>query len=176
MLLAKMADSVDAAKLPDGLPAYAGYVDGAYPSFSAICRRFYPHAHCLSITTGYGNARIIDVEPEDAEPENAAEWLVDRVPAYAGGRWSTSFGHAHNIEAQWRPGPYIREGDVSQFLAVLESIAPKLARSAFVIWGAHWTGQLPPSLPPGFDALQCIGGETLAYDLSVCGPRFLAAT
>ena len=172
-MLARMADSVLADDLPSGLPAYAGYVDGAYVSFPAICKRFYPHAHCISITTGYGNARIIDVEAGDATINGAAAWLVDRVPVELGGFWTPEMERTRGISLQWRPGPYVRADMVSDFLTAARRLAPSLQRSSFVIWGARWTGSIPDALPAGLDALQAVNDVVGNYDLSILGPRFL---
>jgi hypothetical protein len=173
MVLARMADSIDASTLPDGLPAYAGYVDGRWPSFSAICKRFYPRAHCVSITTQHGDARFIDCEPGDASIAEACYWLRDRVPVASGGMWTVESQVGLGIAPQWRPGIYFRVSDQAAVLAELRRVMPHLERSAICLWGAHWTGRIPSVLPASLDALQCIGGERAPYDVSALGPRFL---
>jgi hypothetical protein len=173
MLLAKMADSTEASDLPEGCAAYAGYVDGAWPSFDAICRRFYPRAHCISITVLGGNARFADVETGDLTVKQGAAWLVDRIPRSAGGLWTTSFGAQRHITPQWRPGLYVPESSLAELHAALSAIAPDLQRSAYCVWAARWTNDPPTSLPVGVDALQWRNESSANYDLSLCGPRFL---
>lgn len=173
MLLAKMADSTSARDLPGGCAAYAGYVDGAWPSFAAICRRFYPRAHCISITVLGGNARFADVETGDLTIMDGASWLVDRIPCPAGGHWTPQFGAQRHITPQWRPGLYVPESSLSELLAALSAIAPNLHRTAYCIWAARWTNDTPTTLPDDVDALQWRNDPSANYDLSLCGPRFL---
>jgi hypothetical protein len=173
MLLAKMADSTSAADLPEGCDAYAGYVDGQWPSYESICRRFYPRAHCISITVLGGNARFADVERGDLTVMDGAAWLVDRIPRFAGGLWSPHFGARRYISPQWRPGLYVPESSLTELLSALSAIAPALHRSAYCIWAARWTNDPPTTLPDNVDALQWHSESSANYDLSLCGPRFL---
>jgi hypothetical protein len=174
MVLARMADSVSASALPAGLPAYAGYVDGRWPSFDAIRARFYPHAHCISITTGLHAARFADIEPGDDSIAEAVYWLRDRVPSQYGGLADDPSAAAQPEPPSGGPGLYFRANDLATVLSELHRVMPHLDRRAICLWGAHWTNQLPDTLPAGFDALQVIGGVDLPYDVSVCGPRFLS--
>jgi hypothetical protein len=167
-----MADSVHAGALPVGLPAYAGYVDGRWPSFRAICARFGHTAHCISITTQGRNARIADCEEGDLTPHSAALWIANRVPYALGGLWTPRKEEQLGIQPVWRPGVYIREDRLSSFLAELADAAPALPRSAYVLWIARWTDQKPTALPAGVDAWQWCANVGAGYDLSVIAPSF----
>lgn len=167
-----MADSTDAAALPVGLPAYAGYVDGQWPSFRAICARFGHTAHCISITTQGRNARIADCEQGDLTPHSAAQWIARRVPVALGGLWTPRQAERFGIQPVWRPGVYIREYCLSSFHAELSDVASALPRSAYVLWIARWIDQKPTALPAGVDAWQWCADVAAGYDLSVILPSF----
>ena len=174
MVLARMADSIDAATLPDGLPAYAGYVDGAWPSFGAVCRRFYPRAHCISITVLGGNARFCDCEAGDLTVLHAAEWLAARVSVEHGGLWTPRAAAAKHIAPQWRPGIYFPVSLTNELHTALAQVAPRLQRTAYCLWGAHWVTDPPAVLPADLDALQYRAEVSPGYDMSIIGPRFLS--
>lgn len=71
----RCADSIDATQLPPGFDLYAGYVDGRWPSWGAICARF-PEKPVISITVyATGRAFCLDVEQGDATPQQAPGWV-----------------------------------------------------------------------------------------------------
>ena len=74
-----MLDSVNVENLPhDPGYWYAGYVDGDVPTMGELRGRF-GHTHRLiSITTGTGDAEVIDCERGDATPAEAAQWVHRR--------------------------------------------------------------------------------------------------
>ena len=173
MQLQLMADSVSASALPAGLPAYAGYVDGAWPSFGAICARFGERAHCISITACGGNARIADVEAGDLPPEGGARWLADRIPVQSGGLWTPLLARKLGIEPQWRPGLYLPDSWLPETLRELANLPRPLARSAYVLWVARWQTHRPKHLPAGWDAWQYLNDKDANVDYSVYGQRFV---
>lgn len=70
-----MADSTSVANLPDALDAYAGYVDGHWPTYQKVASRF-PDAHLVAISTSaiaskWGPADCLDIESGDASPSAA---------------------------------------------------------------------------------------------------------
>lgn len=70
-----MYDSTDLSQIPSTAPAVAGYVGGNWPTFHEIPSRF-PHARHVSIAVAsYLDADVLDVEPGDAPPEKAPEWV-----------------------------------------------------------------------------------------------------
>ena len=173
MKLARMADAIDVSRLPDGLAAYAGYVDGYWPTFDQLCQRFYPRAHCISITVRGGNARFADVESGDLRPDQGARWLVNRVPTSKGGRWTPLLEERYGITPQWRPGLYFSVSLRPSIVKALADIAPDLQRADYCLWGAHWNGHLTAQVPSGYDAMQEMAEVSPGYDLSILGPRFL---
>ena len=67
-----MYDSVTLSALPKGAEAYAGYVNGAWPTYKDLP----PSKYKLSIAVNVsGNARCLDVETGDATPEQAPAWV-----------------------------------------------------------------------------------------------------
>ena len=71
-----MYDGVTPAQVPMGATIYAGYVDGHYPSYSALVRQFPNTLHVSITTTAAGTARVLDVENGDATPEQAPGWAA----------------------------------------------------------------------------------------------------
>lgn len=74
-----MADSTDAADLPVGKDLYAGYVDGAWPSYDAIKARF-PAATVVGICTNPGNSAGVvgDGPPDDGSWDEWVQWVQRR--------------------------------------------------------------------------------------------------
>ena len=173
MKIARMADAIAVADLPEGMDAYAGYVDGRWPTFQQLCDRFYPRAHCISLTVLGGNARFADCETGNLSAEEGARWLIDRVPTAEGGLWTPLRAEREGIVPQWRPGLYLPASWKAPTLTALAKLAPRLQRSAWCLWGAHWIGRLTDTVPDGYDAMQEMAGVSPGYDVSVCGPRFL---
>jgi hypothetical protein len=72
------ADSIDPASVPAGLPMYAGYLNGRWPSYHGIKQRF-PDALVLSISVNASNEGVVlDVENGDASPSQALGWVTAR--------------------------------------------------------------------------------------------------
>jgi hypothetical protein len=72
-----MYDSTNVGTLPHGAGAYAGYVQGAFPTFAALQRLFSASgAHLLSIAVfASGDADCLDIEPGDATIAQAPGWV-----------------------------------------------------------------------------------------------------
>ena len=174
MRIARMADAVVVADLPEGMDAYAGYVDGAWPTFAQVCHRFYPRAHCLSITARGGNARFADCESGDLTAREGVSWLRDRVPVAEGGLWTPQLLRDRGIEPEWRPGLYFPVSWLADVVSALRELAPRLQRTSYCLWGAHWIGHLTDTVPSGYDAMQEEADVSPGYDISVCGPRLLS--
>ena len=70
-----MLDSVNVENLPhDPGYWYAGYVNGAWPTFEELRKRF-PRNTCVSITvTAERIANVLDVERGDATPSDVPRW------------------------------------------------------------------------------------------------------
>ena len=77
----RMLDSIHPANMPNGADAYAGYVDGHWPTFQTVKDRFGAHAHVLSIAVfPSDNAQALDVESGDATPGQAPAWTGGAPP------------------------------------------------------------------------------------------------
>lgn len=114
-----MFDSVDVSLLPDGNYAYAGYVDGLWPTYQDLKSKF-PDADVLSIAVNtYYNADCLDIESGDATPEEAAYWYQVQIGNGA-----------------VRPCLY---ADVSTMPYVLEGLAQvQIPRNKVRLWSAHF--------------------------------------
>lgn len=151
-----MYDTTDpATDLPQHYPpAVAGYVNGAWPSYNGLIKR-YPGAKHLSIAVNAGaDARCLDVETGDATPAEAPAWVRRQ--------------HARGVA---RPIVYANTSTMPAVIAALE--ADHIKRSEYLVWTAHYTGV--PHIEPGSDATQWESVEHPGsnYDTSLCQPWFL---
>src|SRR5215472_3810027 len=70
-----MYDAIHPQYLPKGASAYAGYVDGRWPTYNQL-KSMFPNAHLLSIAVFPQNhAECLDIEPGDATPQQAPDWV-----------------------------------------------------------------------------------------------------
>lgn len=167
-----MADSVNVYALPGGLTAYAGYVDGRYRNFGQLCHRFYPHAHCFSITVLGGNAAAIDCERGNVGPKEAGEWVAERLehPERTVPDMADDSGPVE-LPA-YRPCVYMDADWMSAVVAEVERQAPNAPRGSYRLWVAKWSDQQPQTIPAGVDAIQWDGGILKPYDLSLLRQDF----
>lgn len=151
--MARMADSDNVNGLPPNLEAYAGYIDGDAPDFDLIVKRFYPKAHCLSITRRGGVAACADFEPGCMPADQAGPWVKTMI----------KLGH-------WRPVCYAAlEEDMP---GVKTSLAEHgLMRHQYRLWVADANGD--PAIPAGYDAKQYLFAN--GFDLSAFNPGFFPA-
>ncbi|MFI5081698.1 MAG: hypothetical protein ACHQCE_11540, partial [Streptosporangiales bacterium] len=72
-----MYDSTNVDTLPHGADAYAGYVQGAFPTFASLERLFTAGGiHLLSIAVfASGDADCLDIESRDATIAQAPGWV-----------------------------------------------------------------------------------------------------
>jgi len=114
-------DAVDAANIPAGAQAMAGYVDGAYRSLGPMRVRL-PEALWLSIATSpSSDAMVLDVEQGDAGPTSAVQWVVGQLR-----------------QGVRRPCLYVGLSNVPGLLAALAHSG--IQRQQVRLWTAHWTG------------------------------------
>lgn len=94
-----MYDAIHVNVLPAGADAYAGYVDGKWPTFAALKRRFGSSgAHLLSIAVfASGNADCLDVEKGDATVGQAPGWVKRRLAG--GARRPCLYSSVSNMDA-----------------------------------------------------------------------------
>lgn len=114
----RMGDSTSVGGLPEGLPAYAGYVDGNWADFAAIAAR-YAHAHLVPITIGLGGppkGAMLDIENGDAIDQDAPVFVAQR-----GRLWT---------------GLYMSRDRVPAVMPLMA--AAKIARNRYKLWTAHY--------------------------------------
>ena len=114
----RMADSINTVALPEGMDAYAGYVNGAWPTYPQIVERFPKALHLSIAVNATARADCLDVERGDATPGDIPGWM-----------------------AGWQPGntrlPVLycsaaAAGDVID--------AARATRGSYLLWTAHYTG------------------------------------
>lgn len=112
-------DSVYAQNLPEGAGAYAGYVDGRWPDFAAVKKRF-PRAHLLSIAVfASDDAGCLDIENGDGTPAQAPPWVRRQ--------------ERHGSE---RPVLYASAGRMNEVWQRLSDAG--IARTSVRLWSAHY--------------------------------------
>jgi len=75
-----MPDSIYPANLPPGYPAYLGYVDGHWPTYSQL-ETMFPAAYLigLTVTGSTYHADGIDVEPGNPDAAHGAQWAAEKL-------------------------------------------------------------------------------------------------
>lgn len=117
----RMFDSITLDAIPAGAEAVAGYVNGWWPTFDDLKRRW-PDAERLSIAvTSSACARCLDVEPGDAEPGDAPGWLGKMAD-----------------ERKGIPVIYVMLSQAQFTVELLERAGYRLGRD-FLLWTAHYT-------------------------------------
>ena len=117
-----MYDDVNLSLIPRDAEAVAGYVNGRWPTYREVVRRW-PRAHHLSIAvTRHADAECLDVEPGDATDWDAPGWVKRQM--------------ARGLH---RPVVYT---SVSNAAALLHALARAgIARQHIRLWTAHYTGR-----------------------------------
>lgn len=115
-----MYDSTSVEDLPAGAVAYAGYVDGSWPTFGPLRARF-PGAELLSITAlgGTTTADCVDSEPGDVPAPHVPGWVHSRLAA-----------------GEIRPVVYCSQAALPAVLAALG--AAGITRGQVRLWTAHY--------------------------------------
>lgn len=118
---ARLYDSITLDAIPADALAVAGYVDGKWPTFGEVVRRW-PRACHISIATNAAHvADILDVEAGDARIDQVVAWL--------------ELAHSGGVE---RPGLYASVSRMQKILDVAH--AGGWRRPRVKVWTAHWTG------------------------------------
>lgn len=118
----KMYDDISLALIPANAQAVAGYVNGRWPTYNEVVRRW-PNAKHLSIAvTAHADAECLDVEPGDATNVSAPAWVKRQM--------------ARGVH---RPVLYTSLSNVTALLRALAvaGITSKQVR----LWTAHYTGR-----------------------------------
>lgn len=116
----RMGDAVTPSNLPNGLDAYAAYIDGTYNDYLKIAGQ-HPNVPTLSITVFLENAaECFDIENGDGTPAQASTFVQERTQA-----------------GVWRPCAYAA---VSNMAAVIGNLS-SFERTAYRLWSAHYTNE-----------------------------------
>lgn len=116
-----MYDSIGVGNLPGGAEAYAGYVGGEWPTWSALKARF-PKAKLLSVAIAADEfAMCLDVESGNATNSQIFSWYKMVVGTY---KCPVIYTSASNIAA-----------------VVATMTANGIKRNQYLIWSAHYTDQ-----------------------------------
>ena len=142
-------DSVTPSSIPGGAKA-AVYSDGTYAASPA---QVAGHPNTLWIDTNGSNpkANVLDVEPGDATPQQAATWVQQKLTGTPG---QTAI--VYTYRAEWQA--------TQQAISTL----PQQMQSHVKWWIADPTGV--PHIVPGSDATQWYWGQN--YDQSLANPGF----
>ena len=142
-------DAVTPSAIPAGAQA-AVYSDGAYAASPA---QVAGHPNTLWIDTNGSNthANVLDVEPGDATPQQAATWVQQKLTANP-----NDTAIVYTFRAEWQP------------TQAAISALPQAMQSHVKWWIADPTGT--PHIVPGSDATQWYWGQN--YDQSLANPGF----
>lgn len=150
MLATGAVTAVAAAGLLTAAHMVAAYANGNYAATPASVAGRGPVLWIDVTGTNYA-ASVLDVEPGDATPAQAANWAWHRLTAH-----SNALARIYTYRAQWPA--------VQAAVATL----PAGMRSHIRYWIADPTGV--PHIVPGSDATQWCWGQ--GYDISTATPRF----
>ena len=117
-----MYDDVNLDLIPADAEAVAGYVNGRWPTFSQLAKRW-PKAKHLSIAVNAEyDADCLDIESGDATPAQAPTWVRRQIARGAK-----------------KPVVYSSVSEMPTVLSVLK--ASGIRRSKVRVWTAHYTGK-----------------------------------
>ncbi len=149
-----MFDSVNINNIPKDAQAVAGYINGEWPTFNSLAKKF-PNAHRVSISVNAQHvAAVLDVEKGDATAADVPGWLK-------------------MVRSKGFPGVvYTSKSNVDAVKAAC--LAAKVAEP--FIWDADWTNV--EHLNPGSVATQWADGtdqypgKAKYCDTSLVSPNF----
>lgn len=117
-----MYDDINLGLIPANAEAVAGYVNGRWPTYDAVVKKW-PHAHHLSIAvTSHADADCLDVELGDATNVVAPAWVKRQ--------------QARGIR---RPAVYTSVSNAQNLINVLNKAG--ISRTQLRLWTAHYTGR-----------------------------------
>lgn len=145
----RLYDSVRPASIP-ARQAAAVYATGSYYATPAQVRHL-GHSLWIDVTGRNYSASVLDVEPGDATPSQAASWVWHRLHAHP-----HSLARVYTMRSQWGPARAAMNG------------LPSWMRAHVHWWIADPTGV--PHIIPGAQATQWYWGSN--YDISSAKPGF----
>lgn len=115
-----MFDDITIPSMPSGGSyAYAGYVDGIWPTFPELKAK-YPRHRLLSVAVfASDDAECLDIEKGDAPIEDAPEWYERQVH-----------------RGVWRPALYTSASNLRAVQNIMT--AAHIARASYRLWSAHY--------------------------------------
>lgn len=117
-----MFDDINLSLVPPDAEAVAGYVNGRWPTYPAVVKKW-PKAHHLSIAvTSHADADCLDIEPGDATNVVAPAWVKRQ--------------QARGVK---RPVVYTNLANAQTLVNVL--VKAGIGRTQFRLWTAHYTGK-----------------------------------
>lgn len=118
-----MWDDITVSSMPTGGSyAYAGYVDGMWPTYGSLVKRFPGHRLLSVAVFASDNAECLDIERGDATISHAFEWFERQV-----------------ARGVFRPVFYTSASNLRPLEREMES--HHVPRSAYRVWAAHYTGK-----------------------------------
>lgn len=116
-----MYDSIDLTQFHGlKMDAAAGYVDGAWPTFTDLANHVPPGTTLMSITVFGNPATCVDQEPGNIEVAPAARWVRQRIDQ----------GH-------WRPVVYTSASNMDTMAQALANVGVGIHEVR--LWSAHYT-------------------------------------
>lgn len=77
-----MFDGITPSAVPAGAQLYAGYLNGHWPSYAALCAAHPAAVHVsISVTASYNGGQVLDIETGDATPAQSVDWVINRRAA-----------------------------------------------------------------------------------------------
>ena len=118
-----MWDDITVSSLPTGgAYAYAGYIDGMWPTYGELLKRFPGHRLFSIAVFASDDGECLDIERGDATIDQAPGWFERQV-----------------ARGVFRPGLYTQ---ASKLRALeLEMQGHHIPRHAYRLWSAHYTGK-----------------------------------
>lgn len=128
-----MYDSIDLDQIPADAQAVAGYVNGSWPTYNEVVKRW-PKAHHISISLDpMFTADILDIENGAATPGEFPDWFSRMVKL-----------------GRWRPGTYSTLSNLTVVRSLMAQA--RLPLQGMRQWAADWT--YVPHIPEGCGACQ----------------------
>jgi hypothetical protein len=141
-------DSVTPSQIPAGAPV-ATYADGGYAVNPAnVASR--PHVTWIDTNGSDPRAAALDVEPGDATPQMAAQWVAQKLHNAAPGQVAI----VYTMQSEWAAAK-----------AAVATLPPAMQHQVRW-WIADPTGV--PHIVPGADATQWYWGQN--FDISTAAP------
>lgn len=115
-----MADAINVGNLPPGMDAYAGYVNGNWPTYPQVVSKFPTALHLSIAVNATADGDCLDIENGDATNAQAGPWVARQ----------------RNKGAK-RPCVYTSLANAQALIATLDGVG--IPRHSYRLWTAHYT-------------------------------------